>query len=702
MELGTYAGLLVVAGVLRLWDLGSRAMHHDESLHAFYSWNLYKGDGYQHNPMMHGPLQFEANAAVFFLFGDSDYTARLPYALVGTALVGLPFFFRHRLGRLGALLVSGMLTFSPAMLYFSRFARNDILVAAWSLGLVICMWRYIDEGRNRYVYGAAVLLALLFATKETGYLVTAVLSTFLLFLVAPPAWAKLRADLDTRDVSPPIALLRVGRAIVGTIARGVDVSRVSRSTGFLVMMVTVTLPLWSAFVSVFQGTAVFGWSNLVLASGGGSAIGAPSSGGLVVAAYVVALLLAISARLGFLWSWSVWWRSALIFYAIWVLLYTTFLTNMTGIGSGVWQSLGYWVVQQGEARGNQPWYYYFVLTSVYEFLPLLFSVVAAVFYFRRRDVFGRFLVFWAIGTLVLHTVASEKMPWLLVNVTLPLIVLAGKFLADVILETHWRGLPRRDWTLVMAGTALFILLLWQLAFFEPESGSPVGLVIAIVLAVVLLGMLAYGVHLTRRIGTRNLAMAAAVPVVVIMLGLTIRAGWTASFRNGDVPVEMIVYTQTSPEIAQLAKEIERVGEATGEGSQIPLAIDQTSGFTWPWAWYLRDYTQVSYPSYTGTPLEQPPDAAVLVIHAQNQAGVDEALEQRFPNGQRIRHRWWFPEDTYRGLTLGRFLGSFIDREAWRRAMDYFLNREGVRDRLGSEDAFVYFAEDVPHTFSALP
>ena len=56
MELAAYAGLLVVAGVMRLWDLGSRAMHHDESLHAFYSWTLYKGDGYQHNPMMHGPL----------------------------------------------------------------------------------------------------------------------------------------------------------------------------------------------------------------------------------------------------------------------------------------------------------------------------------------------------------------------------------------------------------------------------------------------------------------------------------------------------------------------------------------------------------------------------------------------------------------------------------------------------------------------
>ena len=39
-----------------------------------------------------------------------------------------------------------LLAFSPAMLYYSRFARNDILMAVWALGIVIAMWRYLDEG----------------------------------------------------------------------------------------------------------------------------------------------------------------------------------------------------------------------------------------------------------------------------------------------------------------------------------------------------------------------------------------------------------------------------------------------------------------------------------------------------------------------------------------------------------------------------
>jgi two-component system phosphate regulon sensor histidine kinase PhoR len=48
--------------VLRFWGLGDKAFHHDESLHAFYSWRLYDGQGYVHDPMMHGPLLFELNA----------------------------------------------------------------------------------------------------------------------------------------------------------------------------------------------------------------------------------------------------------------------------------------------------------------------------------------------------------------------------------------------------------------------------------------------------------------------------------------------------------------------------------------------------------------------------------------------------------------------------------------------------------------
>src|SRR5258708_31515562 len=58
VEKAAYLGIVFISAILRLWDLGPRMLHHDESLHALYSWYLYTGKGYVHDPMMHGPFLF--------------------------------------------------------------------------------------------------------------------------------------------------------------------------------------------------------------------------------------------------------------------------------------------------------------------------------------------------------------------------------------------------------------------------------------------------------------------------------------------------------------------------------------------------------------------------------------------------------------------------------------------------------------------
>ena len=127
-ELIPYLFLAGIALGMRLWDLGVRGISHDESLHVFYSWNLAEGNGYVHDPMIHGPFQFFGTALNYLVFGDSDFTARLLPAFFGAALVLLPFLFRKQLGRWGGLAAAILLTVSPTMLYFSRYARNDIYI----------------------------------------------------------------------------------------------------------------------------------------------------------------------------------------------------------------------------------------------------------------------------------------------------------------------------------------------------------------------------------------------------------------------------------------------------------------------------------------------------------------------------------------------------------------------------------------------
>jgi predicted membrane-bound mannosyltransferase len=75
-----FATILVLAFTTRIYDLGIRVMSHDETSHVYFSWRLYKGEGYQHDPVTHGPLQFHLLALSYFLIGDSDFSARLPAA----------------------------------------------------------------------------------------------------------------------------------------------------------------------------------------------------------------------------------------------------------------------------------------------------------------------------------------------------------------------------------------------------------------------------------------------------------------------------------------------------------------------------------------------------------------------------------------------------------------------------------------------
>ena len=698
-EVAGYVALVVVGLGMRLWDLGARAMHHDESLHALYSWKLSNGEGFAHNPMMHGPFQFEVNAALFFVLGDSDITARVLYAFMGTVLILMPLLFRSRLGRLGALFAAVLLTVSPAMLYYSRFARNDILMAVWTFGLVICMWRYFDEGRNRYLYMSAALLAFMFATKESAYLVVGMMGLWCFLMAMQPKLSRAWSSIETRGVSPPVALGRIAGSVWKSFLEALSESRRGGPASFMVFLIVVTLPMWSAFAALLQDTPLLSWMNLTLAAGEGSPrIGDPVGGGNVLAFVIVVGMIALSAYFGQRWNLWLWLGCANIFYIIWILLYTTFLTNFAGVKSGIWQALGYWIVQQGEGRGSQPWYYYFLITSIYEFLPFLLGIAAAIYYLRKRETFGVFLAFWALMTFALYTIASEKMPWLLVNIALPFIIMTGKFLSEVARKVEWRAIMREGRYLLIFGIPIFAVLLWSLISYSPSGAGLRDILLQAFAALALLGMVGVGVYMYRRVGHAQFLSISALGLAALLLALSVRSGVIAAYQNGDIPVEMIVYTQTSPDVTRLLDTF----DTTGAGAELPVEIDSTSGFSWPWAWYFRDSQNVQYPVHNQNSFSRSYEDRVLVVHSTNQSWADTGLSEVYLDGERIRHRWWFPEHTYRGLTPSKLASGLLDRSAWRGAMNYWLNRDGVYDILGSEDSYVYFNANVPQDYRGAP
>ena len=392
-EVAAYVFLAVVALGMHLWALDARAFQYDETLHAFYSWKLYTGESYQHSPMMHGPFQFYGTAALFHLFGDSDVTARLLPALFGTVLVALPYLLRRQMGRWGAMAAAVLLAFSPTLLYFGRFARNDIYIVFWTLLLVVCLWRYIDEGKSRYLYIGAAALSLSFCTKEVSWITTGIIGLFLLI------WA--------------------GRELVGRVRRRVDLKALSPPADYLIVVGTLSLPLFAAFCQLIPGVDIDG-------------------GAVWQKALVVGILFAVSLAVGLRWDWRRWSIAAIIFYGIFCLFYSSFFSNVDGLASGIWGSVDYWLANRDAPRIVQPLFYYPMVLATYEFLPLLFGLVGGVYYAIKGDAFSRFLVYWAAMALILQVWSGENTAWLSVHIALPLILLAAMFIGRA-LAGGWPG-----------------------------------------------------------------------------------------------------------------------------------------------------------------------------------------------------------------------------------------------------------------------
>ena len=706
----------LVAAAMRLWELDGRTMHYDEAIHLHFSWKLARGVEYIHSPWMHGPFQIELVAVVLKYLGDTDFLARLPYALFGVTLTALPYFLRRLIGDKGAVCAAVILAFSPSLLYFSRFGRNDILMAVWAVLLLIMLWQYGINSRKRYLFGAAIVTALMLATKETAYFVILFMGLAGMALGWRELWAfvKTRRDLAgiggyggffillatltlpqaaalialvqsplgltiaSRDtgstgdtgapvweapfvtlplwgapvwlhvaaaialvglglaltmwrwrVKSPVNLLSVAVAVLATItavsvvvvgplhnlliASGVDgggsaVSLVDCAAGALIMLLGVAalrLSLasvigWRGVMLLLGPTVLLTWAWLTFLWGGADFVGQmlPSvvpaedlAAGRIAVNYLVPLLallvlLIAGGTVGIIWGGGLWLGCAAVFYVIWTVLFTTMFTNWAGVFTGSWQSLGYWLMQQDVARGNQPWYYYFVGLSVYELVAFAFGTVGVIWLIRRRDTYGGMglaLAAWVIATLALYTIAAEKMPWLLVNITVPLALVAGMFLGHLMDGIDWTSLTRKAAAALILGPVWLTLAVWVAWLaVRGELGS-----LVVWLAVLVLLPLAVAMAwLIRGHGPAGKAITLGLAAALLIFGSAgaVRAAYTYDDSN----IEILAYAQGSADLERTYSEL-RETVLGDDASEAAVKVDYDMWY--PFQWYVRHETE---------------------------------------------------------------------------------------------------------------
>ena len=707
-EVVAWGAILILAVVTRFYDLGARGMSHDESLHAVYSHELYRSGSYQHNPMMHGPFLFHANALIYYLIGASDATSRVMPALAGIGAIGMTWFYRRWLGRLGALFAAMMLLVSPSLLFHSRYIRNDIYIVLIAMIWVYGIFRFVEDRRMKWLYLTVSAMALGFATKENQFMSGAI---FGVFLVAAALWRRIRAREPVRQ-SPYFDLA--------------------------VLFLTLVLPFTAPF-----GHLLLGWDPLAYST----------TEDLAKSALFVLLMTAISVMIAMFWfvvlknnkksdetavdsdqelflTFGNWAALMGLFWAIEIVLFTTFFTNaVNGLATGVVGSLGYWLAQQEVQRGSQPWYYYLLQALLYEILPLFLSLGAlsllawriTVRRWRKtesdedakgedeesapteepsstaakeatgaaqrsvlvRPYFIAFLAWWMVAAWLAYSYAGEKMPWLMTHLAQPMALIGAWWCALIVRRIDWEELRKTHgwWVFALLPALLFVVATLFSSF--PEGGRdldalaqtarfiPVLVASVAVIALVVVAFVRYG--------WRQILRLTAVVAAALLFLLTIRFSYLLTYLNYDMATEYLVYAHASPDVKVALDEIERISERTVGEREIQVAYDDD--VAWPMTWYMRFYPNALF--YGANPSGDSMESPIILVGDKNYAKVEPYVARDYVS-RSYRLIWW-PEESYkgvwdgdrqqhRGLSFSQIWGALSDPEKRNRLWQIFFYR----------------------------
>ena len=383
-----------------------------------------------------------------------------------------------------------------------------------------------------------------------------------------------------------------------------------------------------------------------------------------------------AAAIGLVWDTRRWFGLASLFFGLYIFLFTSFLANIGGLSSGLLSSLGYWLGQQGVRRGSQPQYYYTaIILPIYEYLPVLGSLLATTIgirrYWQRRLEASRanleglaraplsriswpaLFAWWGIISLFGYTLAGEKMPWLSIHLSFPLILLTAWFLArllkDVIRQkigvNHWWILSLTPGLLWLSWGVLAPILLGT-GPFQGLSGEELRNTTRWLGALFFLSLLIGWLYrIVRRNHTRQSLQTALLGFFIVLAILTTRTSFAASFVNYDYPTEFLVYAHGAPQVKTAISTIREISNrvANGPGMQFAYAGDDIS---WPMIWYMREFPNALYlgPQPDLTRLE---GEDVFLISANLHNQYTQALADDY-----IHHRYfriWWPNQQYFNL-----------------------------------------------------
>ena len=600
VEVALYAVLVVVAGLLRLYALGRQPLEQGEAEIAWSVWRFYRGQAgagvlSAYDPasgvlgvqptigpnsvwpaatgVTHAPLLFFGSVLAFLVFDAGDVAARLVPAIFGVALVALPYFFRRQLGRWGALAASVLFVVSPSVVVFSRSLSPAIPAVATALAFVAALFGYLETREMRYMHAAAVALALSLAAGPAVYTVLLSLAVFALIVVAADRWG-LTGSVSEAATSP------------GKGERSDYGSRLSRDE--------------SRDRLTHHGSRITQWAM----GNGQSAIGNRQS-----------------------------LRSLALFAATFILVSTGFLADYRGLQASL-DLFAHWL--RGFVPGGGPGSSYVlqVLLS-YELLALVFGIIGAVYFIRRRNPFAAFLTVWFGLALLVHSVGGAREPADVLVILVPLVLLAGALIGRLLEAVAENATLETEGFLALLICAVSGFFYFRMAGYVAR-GLPGFARLSLAAVMLLIGLVAVFIYWS---GRESALRGGGLAVLLLLGALSSHISFNLNLRWPDEPVELLRPRSTSSDVRQLVSLLEGLSNDRDRYRySVGITVDSSLAPLLPW--YLRSFEQVRVSDVSrGTP-----DTPVVIAPVEAEPPLGQAyIGQRF----RLETSWQFSAGSWR-------------------------------------------------------
>lgn len=710
----TWAGIVIVlalafAVVARFYALADKPLHHDESLFAYYSYFLARGYGYQYQPILHGPILEHVTALIFLLFGDSDFTMRLPAALGSLGLFAALLGWSRYLGSSGALVALVLLALSPSITYYSRFLRNDAPYLAATFWCAYAVLRAFESGERRYFWQAGIAATIMFCMMESSIFFFAACVAFLSVAVAVDLIRAKAAPTTGPRVFP-------GHAVFFTPQQ---ISREDHSWRRDALTLTLSLAygLAAAFIVAYLYVRVLsdslpmpGWVRI-------DDRWSPPLWQRVWEVYplAVAALVPVAILFGLNWHaprgergmlyyvmhvcWHRRWTLlaiggfAVVAYAT---LFTTYFTHTEGpdfYGQTVrWTPLqiykntwDYWWDQHQQHRIKGPFHYHIPILLLYEW-PALAAVLlgAGGSLFSRHKWFHVGVIVVPQLCLLVYAIAGGFSQWdwdamdRRWHVSHPFHLVLVLFYVQTLLYVCGVLIARR-------AMVESFLLFWTVSslFAYSYAGEKVPwLSIHVAGPAILLAGFYVGRWLQKH-PLPSLSLPLKIAVVLILLW-QFRSVCFVSWIQPASPAERIVYNHTSPDVVAAVRQIEALAHDSQLGTSIPILVK--GEMEWPLYWYLRRYSNWG-PNVQEDPAET--SRPIVLVNWENVADYPNLVNDYEVQRLKVRE-WWEPPlvnfgalcDLWRILTPvesrrqsenGRRLDESL--QEWRKLWRYLIYRE---------------------------